>query len=193
MRRHHAWLALLALVATAPAADGNIIARTRIEQSLSGFDYLPTAAAILESSSGDLSQLLTLAASSDPTISPGMRARALRALGQFPDDIARSTLTNAVMTYRDSGDRLQVIFLLAAVEGLGQNGGDAAVPVLASVLTSDQRDARVAAALALAATDSPDACAPLRVQNTHETNPQVRAALQTALAQIDDLCITGVH
>ncbi len=191
MRLERALLALTALLATAPGADGNVLARTRLEQILSGFDYLPSRATLEQTLAGDLSQLLLLVNSNDPAVTVGMRTRAYRALGQFPDNIARAALTSAVVAFRDSDDRLERIYLMAAIEGLGENGGTDAVPVLAANLTSELRDVRAAAALALAATASPAACAPLRVQNTRETNPQVKAALQTALDRSDPLCLTG--
>ena len=128
-----------------------------------------------------------------PDSSPGMRVRAYRALGQFDDALARATLSNAILGYRDSDEPLDKLFLLAAIEGLGANGGTAEVALLASTLGHELRDVRVAAALALADTQSPAACPYLRVQNTHETNAQVKAALQTALGQIDPLCITGLQ
>lgn len=191
MRLDRALLVAAALLATAPAADGNVLARTRLEQILSGFDYLPSRAALEQALAGDLSQLLVMINSSDPAVTVGMRARAYRALGQFPDNIARAALTSAVVAFRDSDDRLERIYLMAAIEGLGENGGTDAVPALAANLTSELRDVRAAAALALAATSSPAACSPLRVQNTRETNPQVKAALQTALDRIDPMCLAS--
>lgn len=191
MRRHLA-LAALALLVTAPAARSNVVARTRVEQMLSGFDYLPSRPTLDAALGGDLTGLVLLASvDNNPAVSPGMRVRAYRALGQFDSDLARAALSNAIVAYRDADAAMARMYLLAAVEALGENGGAAEVEVLASALGNELLDVRAAAALALAETSSAAACPYLRGQNTHETNAQVKAALQTALGRIDPLCITG--
>lgn len=194
MRWHGAWLAALALVVTAaPTVRSNPLARTQLEQALSGFDYLPSRATLDAMLSSDVSGLLVVATTTDdPDVTIGMRVRAYRALGQFDADIARNALTAAIVQYREADAPQARMLLIAAIEGLGAIGGDAAVTVLASTLGNDSRDVRAAAALALADTASADACSPLRGQNTHETDPQVRGALQAALLRIDLLCSTGV-
>jgi HEAT repeat protein len=193
MRWDRAWLAALTLVIAGPAVHSNPLARTQLEQELSGFDYLPSRATLDTMLGGDLSGLLVVATTTDdPEVTTGMRVRAYRALGQFDADLARNALTAAIVANRDSDAPHARMLLIAAIEGLGAIGSDAAVTVLASTLGNDSRDVRAAAALALGDTASPDACSPLRGQNTHETNPQVRAALQAALLRIDLLCSAGV-
>lgn len=194
MRWQGAWLAALSLVITAsPTVRSNPLARTQLEQALSGFDYLPSRATLETMLSGDVAGLLVVAtAADDPDVTVGMRVRAYRALGQFDADIARNALTAAIVQYRDTDSPQARMMLVAAIEGLGAIGGDDAVDVLATTLGNDSRDVRAAAALALAETESADACTPLRGQNTHETNPQVRAALQAALLSIDPLCSAGL-
>ncbi|MEZ4398880.1 MAG: hypothetical protein R3B06_02615 [Kofleriaceae bacterium] len=176
----------VALVATAPRVHGDLIARTDIEQAMSGIDYQPDRAELEQLLAGNLATLVVLADNSGTA--PGIRLRSYRALGRFDSDLARSALTAAIARFSDDPEPTNQLFLIAALEGLGDNGGAAAVPVLASQLNHALQDVRAAATRALAATNSAAAC-PYIGRNPDDPSPQVNAALDEAKIALTEKCL----
>jgi HEAT repeat protein len=180
-----AWAALLLTIG--PARSGTA-SRTVVEDALSGIDFLPDRATLGLALSNDVAALVALANSSAPSVTPGIRIRALRSLGLFNSDIARNGLTAAVVEFRDSSTPNQQLYLIAAIEGLGQIAGPSNLATLASTLGHDLPDVRVAAATALATTRLLPVCALLRTQYNVELMPQVRVTLNNLLFELDAVC-----
>jgi hypothetical protein len=167
--------------------------RTPAEIKLSGIDYLPDQITLANALGGDLSSLVILANSPDQTVSPGVRMRAFRSLGLFDDDVARAGLTSSIARYRNSDLPVEQLYLIAALEALGDIGGLADVPTLSASLGHDRRDVRAAAARALGATLVQTACSPLQTQRASETEAQVRVAVDDALSGLGALCAFGLE
>lgn len=186
MRRRALLPVAIALVATAPTVHGDLIARTDIEQAMSGIDYQPDRAELEQLLAGNVAPLVVLA--DNTQTAPSIRLRAYRALGRFDSALARSALTAAIIQYSDDPEPTHELFLIAALEGLGENGGAAAVPVLATQLTHTLEDVRAAATRALAATNSADAC-PYIGRNPDDPSPLVNAALDEAKLALTEKCL----
>lgn len=183
----------LLCTAVAPVRGHDEIARTPIEESLSGIDFLPDRTTLSNILGGDLAGLVALATTPDDALSPGVRIRAFRSLGLFDDDIARAGLATAINRYRNSDLPIEQLYLIASLEGLGDIGGPAEVPTLTGSLGHDRRDVRAAAARALGATGEQTACSPLQAQRVRETQAQVRIAVDDALLNLGALCAFGLE
>jgi HEAT repeat protein len=194
MKMSRVVLAIALLLTAAPPVRGHDeIARTPIEESLSGIDFLPDHATLSTILSGDLTALIAVANDDDETLSPGVRIRAFRSLGLFDDDIARAALTTAINRYRNSDTPIEQLYLIAALEALGDIGGQADVQTISDSLSHDRRDVRAAAARALGKTLEQSACSPLQTQRARETEAQVRLTVDAALHDLGSLCSFGVE
>ncbi len=194
MNRVRMLLVIAALFAATPArSHAPLAARTPIEEALSGIDFLPDRATLSNLLGGDLVALVALANSPDETLSPGVRMRAFRSLGLFDDSIARAGLTSAINRYRNSDLPIEQLYLIAALEALGEIGGTADVGTVSGSLGHDRRDVRAAAARALGATSEQTACQPLQTQGARETEPQVRVSVDDALLRLGALCAFGLE
>lgn len=165
-------------------------ARTLIEQSLSGIDFLPDVTT-LEGLLSNTAELVALANSTDNTVSPGVRIRAFRSLGLFDDPVAHAGLTAAIQAFRDSDVPIEQLYLIAAIEALGEIAGLDDIATLAGSFSHDRRDVRAATARALGETGLVAACAPLEQQLAPpdiETDDQVESAIGDALVQLGRLC-----
>lgn len=171
-----AMFATVAMATSAPAGGGtppDVIA------ALSGIDFLPGAETLTLLLNGDLT---TLADVANGAGDPGVRVRAYRSLGQFDDDRARQGLKIGIDRYRTATLGTDLLYLMAAAEGLGLIGGVADVPVLAPLLDAPSRDLRVVVARSLGHIGDTAACDLLRRRSTVEQDEQVRIELDLALA-----------
>lgn len=163
-------------------------ARTEIERQLSGIDFLPDAGTLSDLLSGNTAGLVAVATTDDMAVSPGIRIRAFRSLGLFNDPIAHTALTNAIAAYRDSDVPLDQLYLIAALEALGDIAAEHELAIIAASFGHDRRDIRAAAARALGETGRVSACALLIGQHDHETDLQVRLAIGDALDRLGPIC-----
>lgn len=179
MRRAISAAAMFATVAMATSAPAGGGTPTEVIAALSGIDFMPGAETLSALVNGDLT---TLADVANGDGDPGVRVRAYRSLGQFDDDRARQGLKTGIDRYRTATAGTELLYLMAAAEGLGIVGGPADVPVLAPLLDASSRDLRVVATRALAAIGNAQACDLLRGRRTVEPEPQVEIELDLALA-----------
>lgn len=182
-----ALLAAVALVFAAPGPRANELARTPLEEQLSGIDFLPVLPA------SELTALIALTTNPGDDVDRGVVIRALRSLGSFDDDTARAHLTWAINAYRNSDDPIEQLYLIAALESLGEIGGAADVATLSGSLGHDRRDVRAAAARALGQTFEETACTPLKTLGARELELQVRFAIDDALRNLGTLCAFGLE
>lgn len=193
MRRVTGLVAVALLFTATPPVGSDELARTPIEEALSGIDFLPDRPTLTNLLSGDLTALVALANQDDGSLSPGVRIRAYRSLGLFDDDVARAALTTAINRYRNSDTPVEQLYLIAALEALGDIGGAGDVATISASASHDRRDVRAAAARALGATLEAGACSPLQTQRSRETEAQVRLAVDDALRNLGPLCAFGLE
>lgn len=179
MRRLVSTAAMFVTVTVATSAPAGGGTPTEIIALLSGIDFMPDTATLSAVVNGDLT---TLADVANEDGDPGVRIRAYRALGQFDDDRARQGLKTGIDRYRTATAGTELLYLMAAAEGLGLIGGPADVPVLAPLLDAPSRDLRVVTTRALAAIGDTQACDLLRARSSVEPEPQVEIELDLALA-----------
>ncbi|HUQ03051.1 MAG TPA: HEAT repeat domain-containing protein [Kofleriaceae bacterium] len=165
----------VAMATSAPAGGTS----TEVIAALSGIDFLPGAETLNALVDGDLT---TLADVANGTGDPGVRVRAYRSLGQFDDDRARQGLKQGIDRYRSATVGTDLLYLMAAAEGLGMIGGSADVPNLGPLLDAASRDLRVVVARALGQIGDNTACDLLRRRSAVEPEEQVHIELDLALA-----------
>jgi HEAT repeat protein len=161
------------------AGGGGPVPDTR--DLLGAIDFVP-ARQDLDTVMGptSLQQLIILAIDDDEDA--GVRLRAVRALGQFPEaDEARATLESLINALAASSTGTPVLILRAAMEALAEIGGAAAVAKITPLLDNPSRDVRASAADALRIIGSPTAIPALRDRQEVETVPQVLLAITEAL------------
>lgn len=149
---------------------------TDVLEALSGIDFLPGVNQIGE----DLTDLTDIA--NDVERDEGVRLRAYRSLGQFDNPEARSALELGIGRYRGAASGTELLFLIAAAEGLGQIAGPADVDVLGPLIDSSSRDLRVVVARALGHIGDANACILLRRRRGVEQTDQVQIAIDEATA-----------
>jgi HEAT repeat protein len=171
-----AMFATVALATSAAPAGGT---STEVIAALSAIDFLPGAQTLTDLVDGDLTSLADVA---NGTGDPGVRVRAYRSLGQFDDDRARQGLKQGIDRYRAAMGGTELLYLMAAAEGLGMIGGAADVPDLGPLLDAPSRDLRVVVARALADIGGASACDLLRRRSAVEPEEQVHIELDLALA-----------
>jgi HEAT repeat protein len=172
--------AMFVTVAVATSAPATSAPTMDVIAALSGIDFLPGAETLTELVNGDLTALADVANGDGED--PGVRVRAYRSLGQFDDDRARQGLKTGIDRYRTATAGTELLYLMAAAEGLGLIGGSADVPVLAPLLNAPSRDLRVVVARALGQIGDIAACALLTGRLPVEGEKQVEIELNLALA-----------
>lgn len=175
MTRLASLLVMFAAIAQASGAPPS----TEVIAALSGIDFLPGAETLTALVNGDLT---TLADVANGTGDPGVRVRAYRSLGQFDDDRARQGLKTGIDRYQSATSGTELLYLMAAAEGLGVIGSSADVPVLAPLLDAPSRDLRVIVARALGQIADAQACGLLQRRASVEQVEQVHIELDLALA-----------
>ena len=179
-------LVALAMLGLRPgyAAEGDgLDAETAL---LTAFDERLTPSLITDvMGAASAARLLELVA--DAGADPGVRLRALRALGGFPEPAARAALRGELDALLDDTDGAQVVQRMAAVEALGLIGDGTDVPRLVVMLELEaSRDLREVAARALASLGDPAAIQPLRERLLREPTDQVAIAIADALRLLDE-------
>lgn len=165
----------VAMATSAPAGGSS----TEVIAALSAIDFLPGPETLNVLLDGDITSLADVANGGGD---PGVRVRAYRSLGQFDDDRARQGLKQGIDRYRNATVGTDLLYLMAAAEGLGVIGGPADVPNLGPLLDAPSRDLRVVVTRALAQIGDPVACDLLRRRSVVEPEEQVHIELDLALA-----------
>jgi hypothetical protein len=176
-----AGLGLVALLQIEPSNAGGSGPVPATRDLLGAIDFVP-AREDLDTVMGptSLQQLIILAI--DDGEDPGVRIRAVRALGQFPESSeARSTLVAVINGLAAESSGTPVLILRAAMEALAEVGGASAVSQITPLLDNSSRDVRASAADALRVIGSPTAIPALRDRQQIETVPQVLLAITEAL------------
>jgi HEAT repeat protein len=150
---------------------------TDVIEALSGVDFLPGATEL-----SALSDLATLGDIANGTGDPGVRLRAYRSLGQFDEPQARGALGVGIDRYRDATSGIELLYLIAAAEGLGSIATPDDVPTLAPLLDAPSRDLRVVVARALGHVADPTACNLLRRRRNVEQVETVQIAIDDSAA-----------
>lgn len=177
-------VALAVVVTAAPPVRGADEPRPRtvVEQRLSGIDFLPDRDSLDQILSGT-GELVTLANTED--VSPGVRIRAFRTLGFFDDAIARAALVDAVTRFRDSSVPNEQLYLIAALEALGELVRPGGLGPIVDAFGHDRRDVRAAAARALGEAGLIEACPALQEQFEDDDEPQVIRAVAVAIDRLN--------
>jgi hypothetical protein len=158
-----------------------------IRDQLGGIDHVPdreTLDALFDDDDQAEAALIDLARNRTGEVDPGVRIRALRALALYSGKAVESALADAVDDHRLARDGVDIAYLRAAMQSLAVVAGKQAVRTIAPVLDHVIRDARAAAADALAATRDKLALTPLYGRLALETAPMVRLALEAAIRSL---------
>jgi hypothetical protein len=165
----------------------------RLFHLLTAIDYVPSRADLEPVLGTDSEQaasyLKSLARDAGGDIEPAVRIRAYRALAEYPGLVTELALVDAVNQHRARTDGVEIAYLRAAMRSLALVGKVRAVDTLRIVLDHPSRDARAAAAAALALTESPDALPWLyqrRLIEESEGVDQVLLALNAAIRALND-------
>jgi HEAT repeat protein len=163
----------------------------KVVDVLSAIDRAPTATDLDSVIGSGMAQptaddLATIAA--DPNVDVGVALRSIRALSQYPvsaigSSLAHDTLVSIIGAHQGTA-KLDMLLLRAALESLGQLHVSADVPLIATALDHPSRDVRTTAARALRALGDPSAIPALRQRYGQEMIPQVRLAIESALAAL---------
>ncbi|HRC56395.1 MAG TPA: HEAT repeat domain-containing protein [Kofleriaceae bacterium] len=128
------------------------------------------------------SRLMQITSSASNTLSPGVRIRAIRALGQLPGSPQlRAALLQLLTHHSAAREGTAVLYLMTAVETLGQVGTVDEVDEVAAFLAHPSRDVRIFAARALRQIAAPSAVAPLREQASRELVEAVKIEISETL------------
>jgi len=150
--------------------------RAVVEAQLDGIEQPPTAKS-LKAIPGVVDELLEIAQDSDA--SRTHRAKAVHALGHFPQAETRAVLESALL-----GDDAKLA--RGAAYALGNGWGDAAVPTLRSALASTDTQLRIAAAASLGNVGSAQARVALDQRLAIESVPAVRESIQASITRTGD-------
>ncbi len=161
---------------------------------LTGVDFVPTKSD-LDATMADPETDLIAIASAD-VIDPGLRVRAIRALGNYPDSDTVTALEQLITRFVSAASGSATLFVRAAGYSLAQVDGAGAVPTLGELLFHPSRDVRADAAHALGMTGAagaPTAIPLLRARladqpgQPAEAEPQVRWALAEAIRELSPM------
>jgi HEAT repeat protein len=167
------------LAAGEPAqAPGGSTATIEVIELLSAIDFLPGTIELDEAMGTDLTVLTNVANAEEGD--PGVRLRAYRSLGDYDNTASRDALAIAIGRYRDAGLGTELLYLIAAAEGLSQIAGPADVALLGPLLDSSSRDLRVVVARGLGHVGDVNACYLLFRRSSVEQVDQVKLAIQQA-------------
>jgi len=162
----------LGLMLSLPAFAGSL--REPVLAALGGVEDVPTAADLQGLGDNVPAELLEIA--QDSSLSHTTRARAVIALGWFPNEPSRSWLVGTL----GGGDG---ILARKAAFALATGWGDEAVPLLQPALAADDVQLRLAAVRALGRVDSVRARASLDQRLAVETNATVQDTIRKTLAR----------
>ncbi len=158
--------------------------------ALSGIDFVPGRSALDELFVGGAAELVELANDELGDGDPGIRLRAYRSLGRFADDpAALAGVREAIARYRNARSGVELLYLIAALDALGELGSGDDVALTVPLLSAVSVDVRAAAARALGGLDATAACAPLR-QQTMIAKGLVLVAVDRALRRLGPRCST---
>lgn len=154
--------------------------------ALSGLDFVPARNDLDRLFQGDVAALVGLANGTDED-DPGIRLRAYRSLRHFAGDpVATEGLRDAVARYRGARQGTELLYLIAALDALGESGDASDVDTVAPLLDAgESRDLRAAAARALGRLGTTTACSRLRARSAVEPQRMVSKAIDRALQHPD--------
>ena len=163
----HALLLCLAFAQSALAADD--ATRQQVLGLLSGYEETASPDS-LKALDGDVPGTLRTIAS-DTTLTSTQRARAIHALGWFPDDTNRGFL----VAQARGGNPM---FARKAIYALANGWGDQAMDELTVALANPDVQTRMAAANALGHLGTTSAKLTLEARLAYETDPTVRTTIE---------------
>jgi HEAT repeat protein len=166
----HALLLCLAFAQSALAADD--ATKQQVLGLLGGYEETASPDA-LKALDGDVPATLR-AIAVDSSLTQTQRARAIHALGWFPDDTNRAFLVTHA-----HGDN--PMFARKAVYALANGWGDQAIDELTLALANPDVQTRMAAANALGHVGTPSAKLALEARLAYEKDPTVRTTIQTQM------------
>ncbi|MBN1774752.1 MAG: HEAT repeat domain-containing protein [Deltaproteobacteria bacterium] len=156
------------------SADGH----SRMMGLLRSYEYQPTADDFVQLGDGARDALVEVAL--DEAEQPLIRGRAAYALGWFPDEVSRRTLTGLL-----ARPELSDLILRRAIDGLATGFGEDAVSCIAPYLDDERTAVRETAAAALGRIGGAKALRALRRRVARETNDVVRGAFEEAIRRIE--------
>ena len=171
--------------ATAGAAEQPV--PSNVLYLLSSFEALPTRQQ-LESlfPNSPTNRLMQIITSTSTTLTAGVRLRAIRALGQLPETLeVRTALLQLLAQYATAYDGIDLLYLMAIVETIGQLGTADEVDAVVSLLPHPSRDIRIAAARALRLMGNVAAVTPLRNRGRDELVESVKLEISETLQVLD--------
>ncbi len=161
---------------------------------LSGVDFVPTKSDIDDTMSDPETQLVAIATAD--LIDAGLRVRAIRALGNYPDATTVTALEQVITRFVSASGGAATLFIRASAYSLAQVDGAGAVPTLGELLFHPSRDVRADAAHAMGMVGpagAPTAIPLLRARladqpgQPAESEPQVRWALTEAIRELSPM------
>jgi HEAT repeat protein len=164
--------ALLFVLTLGQAAAAEDPSKEQVLALLSGYEETASPDS-LKALGGDVPATLR-AIVADATLTRTQRARAIHALGAFPDDTNRAFL----VAQARSGDPM---FARKALYALANGWGDGAIDELVVGLANHDIQTRMAAAYALGHIDSRSARLALEARLPLETDPTVKTTIETQL------------
>ena len=166
--------ALLFVLALGQAAAAEDPSKEQLLGLLSGYEETASPDA-LRALSGDVPATLR-AIVADPSLTQTQRARALHALGWFPDDTNRALL----VTHARGNNPM---FARKAIYALANGWGDQAIDELTVALANPDVQTRMAAANALGHLGTPSAKLALEARLAYETDPTVRTTIEKQMGK----------
>jgi len=129
-------------------------------------------------------RLIEIVLTNPRDIDPGVRLRAYRAMELYPETRVEEALAAAIEQHRRVRDGINILHLRAAMHSFAVIAGARAIQSIRPVLDHNSKDARAAAAEALAATGSPAARPPLYQRLNVESDQMVKLALTDAIRRL---------
>lgn len=173
---------LVALLAPALAAADptglSAESQTRLMGLLRAYEYQATADDFAKLGEGTRDALIAVAL--DEAEAPLVRGRAAFALGWFPDETSRRTLTGLL-----ARPELSDLILRRALDGLATGFGEDAVSTIAPYLDDERTAVRETAAGALGRIGGAKALRALRRRVDREPDEVVRGALEREIRRIE--------
>jgi hypothetical protein len=161
--------------AETPVPSVDSVQRDRIQEMLTGYGYVPDAAALKALGPGTLETLSAIA--NDEGAKPDVRARALASISFLSDPRAATELTQALQ------DGKSTLLVRTALFGLARVRGSAAVPQIAPFLADSNPTLRLAAVEALGRIGGVAARRALQQRLDGEPDTSVHEALTRALTK----------
>ena len=166
--------ALLFVLALGQAAAAEDPSKEQVLGLLSGYEETASPDS-LKALPGDVPATLR-AIVADSSLTQTQRARAIHALGWFPDDTNRALL----VAHARGGNPM---FARKAVYALANGWGDQAIDELTVALANPDVQTRMAAASALGHMATPSAKLALEARLAYETDPTVRNTIEKQMGK----------